>query len=78
VRPACRLHQLFGGFQQSEIRTITAELDPFNHAWIFDGYFFDQINGSDTERRFDRISNPLLGGGRTAVLLADYDIDQAN
>jgi len=41
----------YSGFQQSEIRHAHAELDPFNHAWIFDGYIFDETNGGDTERR---------------------------
>jgi hypothetical protein len=54
--------------------TLTAELDPFNHAWIFDGYFFDQINGSDTERRSIGFQTRYSVAGRTAVLLADYDI----
>jgi len=54
--------------------TLTAELDPFNHAWIFDGYIFDETNGGDTERRSVGFQTRYSVAGRTAVLLADYDI----
>jgi hypothetical protein len=54
--------------------TLTAELDPFNHAWIFDGYIFDETIGSDTERRSIGFQTRYSVAGRTAVLLADYDI----
>jgi tetratricopeptide (TPR) repeat protein len=54
--------------------TVTAELDPFNHAWIFDGYIFNETIGGDTERRSIGFQTRYSVAGRTAVLLADYDI----
>jgi hypothetical protein len=36
-------HQRFG--------TVSAEFDPFHHAWIFDTYIFDETNSGLTERR---------------------------
>jgi hypothetical protein len=54
--------------------TVTAELDPFNHAWIFDAYVFDETIGGDTERRSIGFQTRYSVAGRTAVLLADYDI----
>jgi hypothetical protein len=49
-------------------------LDPFNHAWIFDGYIFDETNGGDTERRSVGFQTRYSTAGRTAVFLVDYDI----
>jgi tetratricopeptide (TPR) repeat protein len=54
--------------------TVTAELDPFNHAWIFDAYIFNETIGGDTERRSIGFQTRYSVAGRTAVLLADYDI----
>jgi methionine salvage enolase-phosphatase E1 len=54
--------------------TVTAELDPFNHAWIFDGYIFDETNGGDTERRSVGLQTRYSVAGRTAVFLVDYDV----
>jgi len=42
--------------------------------WIFDGYIFDETNGGDTERRSVGFQTRYSWAGRTAVLLADYDI----
>jgi len=63
-----------GVSSKQKFGTLTAELDPFNHAWIFDGYIFDELNGSDTERRSIGFQTRYSVAGRTAVLLADYDI----
>jgi len=59
-------HQQFG--------TITAELDPFHQAWIFDAYVFDQTDGGATERRSIGFQSRYSQWGRTAVFLVDYDI----
>jgi hypothetical protein len=54
--------------------TITAEFDPFQHQWVFDAYLFDETNGSATERRSVGLQTRYSAPGRTAVVLADYDI----
>lgn len=54
--------------------TVAAEFDPFHHAWVFDTYFFDETNGSFTERRSIGLQTRYFVPGRTIVLLADYDI----
>lgn len=54
--------------------TLTAEFDPFQHRWVFDAYLFDEINGGATERRSVGLQTRYSAPGRTAVVLADYDI----
>ncbi len=59
-------HEKFG--------TVTAEFDPFHQAWVFDTYFFDQINEGLTDRRSIGFQTRYSVAGRTAVMLVDYDI----
>jgi tetratricopeptide (TPR) repeat protein len=59
-------HEKFG--------TLTAEFDPFHQAWVFDAYFFDQINEGLTDRRSIGFQTRYSVAGRTAVMLVDYDI----
>jgi hypothetical protein len=59
-------HQKFG--------TVTAEFDPFHQTWVFDTYFFDQINDGQTDRRSIGLQTRYSELGRTAVVLVDYDI----
>jgi len=54
--------------------TVTAEFDPFHQAWVFDAYFFNQINGGETDRRSIGFQTRYSVAGRTAVMLVDYDI----
>jgi len=59
-------HQRFG--------TVSAEFDPFHHAWIFDTYIFDETNSGLTERRSIGLQTRYFVPGRTVVALVDYDI----
>ena len=59
---------------QQKFGTVAAELGPFRQAWIFDGYFFDQQDAGATERRSLGFQTRYAVPGRSAVLLADYDI----
>jgi tetratricopeptide (TPR) repeat protein len=59
---------------QQKFATVTAEFDPFHQAFVFDTYFFDETNGSATERRSIGVQTRYSVAGRTAVMLADYDI----
>jgi hypothetical protein len=59
-------HEKFG--------TVTAEFDPFHQAWVFDTYFFDQVNEGQTDRRSIGFQTRYSVAGRTAVALIDYDI----
>jgi tetratricopeptide (TPR) repeat protein len=54
--------------------TVTAEFDPFHHAWVFDAYVLDELSGSDTERRSIGLQTRYFMPGLTAVALLDYDI----
>jgi hypothetical protein len=63
-----------GVTSNQKFATLTAELDPFNHAWIFDGYIFDETNAGATERRSVGFQTRYSVAGRTAVFLVDYDI----
>ena len=54
--------------------TVTAEVDPFHHEWVFDAYLFDQTNNGQTERRSIGLQTRYSVPGRTAVILVDYDI----
>jgi hypothetical protein len=56
--------------------TLTAEFGPFRRAWVFDGYIFDEVDaGGATERRALGLQTRYSTSGRSAVLLADYDIE---
>jgi tetratricopeptide (TPR) repeat protein len=59
---------------QQKFGTLTAEFDPFQHRWVFDAYLFDETNGGATERRSVGLQTRYSAAGRTAVVLADYDI----
>jgi tetratricopeptide (TPR) repeat protein len=59
---------------QQKFGTITAEFGPYRQAWVFDTYIFDETNASLTERRSVGFQTRYTGPGRTAVILADYDI----
>jgi len=53
---------------------VSAEFDPFHHAWIFDTYIFDETNSGLTERRSIGLQTRYFVPGRTVVALVDYDI----
>ncbi len=59
---------------KTKFGTLTAELDPFHLAWVFDAYFFDEMVGSQTDRRSIGLQTRYSQPGRTAVLLVDYDV----
>jgi len=59
-------HQKFG--------TVTAEFDPFHHAWVFDTYVLDETTNGLTERRSVGFQTRYFIPGLTAVALVDYDI----
>jgi tetratricopeptide (TPR) repeat protein len=55
--------------------TVQAEFGPYRGAWIFDGYFYDELNAGATERRSVGFETRYSMPGRSAMLLADYDVD---
>jgi tetratricopeptide (TPR) repeat protein len=59
---------------QQKFGTITAEYGPYRQAWVFDTYLFDETNANLTERRSVGFQTRYTGPGRTAVILADYDL----
>lgn len=59
---------------QQKFGTVTAEFGPFRQAWVFDGYLFDEQNAGATERRAVGFQTRYSMPGRSAVLLADYDV----
>ena len=59
---------------QQKFGTVTAEYGPFRQAWVFDAYLFDQIAAGETDRRSIGLQTRYTVPGRTAVILADYDI----
>jgi SPOR domain len=59
---------------QTKFGTVTAEFDPFHLAWVFDAYFFDEMVGSQADRRSIGLQTRYTEPGRTAVVLADYDV----
>ena len=59
---------------QQKFGTVTAEYGPFHQAWVFDAYLFDQIAAGETDRRSIGLQTRYTVPGRTAVILADYDI----
>ena len=60
---------------QTKFGTVTAEFDPFHLAWVFDAYFFDEMVGSQTDRRSVGFQTRYSQPGRTAVVLVDYDAE---
>jgi tetratricopeptide (TPR) repeat protein len=60
---------------QTKFGTVTAEFDPFHLAWVFDAYFFDEMVGSQTDRRSVGFQTRYTQSGRTAVVLVDYDVE---
>jgi hypothetical protein len=54
--------------------TLTTEVDPFHHTWVFDAYLFDELDGSLTERRSIGLQTRYTVPGRTLVMLVDYDV----
>lgn len=60
---------------QTKFGTVTAEFDPFHLAWVFDAYFFDEMVGSQTDRRSVGFQTRYTQPGRTAVVLVDYDVE---
>jgi hypothetical protein len=59
---------------QQKFGTVTAEYGPFRQAWVFDAYLFDQTTAGTTDRRSVGFQTRYTVPGRTAVILADYDI----
>jgi tetratricopeptide (TPR) repeat protein len=59
---------------QQQFATITAEYGPFRQAWVFDAYVFDETTGGTTDRRSIGCQARYSAPGRTAVVLADYDV----
>jgi hypothetical protein len=59
---------------QQKFGTLMAEYGPYRQAWVFDAYFFDELSNGSTERRAVGIQTRYAQGGRSAVMLADYDI----
>jgi tetratricopeptide (TPR) repeat protein len=59
---------------QQKFGTVTAEYGPFRQAWVFDAYLFDQTVAGETDRRSIGLQTRYTVPGRTAVILADYDI----
>jgi hypothetical protein len=59
---------------KQQFGTITAEYSPFHQAWVFDAYLFDETTGGATDRRSVGFQTRYTERGRTAVVLADYDI----
>jgi tetratricopeptide (TPR) repeat protein len=65
----------YSAFQtQQKFGTVTAEYGPFRQAWVFDAYLFDQTVAGETDRRSIGLQTRYTVPGRTAVVLADYDI----
>ena len=60
---------------QTKLGTVTAEYDPFHLAWVFDAYLFDEMVGSQTDRRSIGFQTRYTQPGRTAVVLVDYDVE---
>jgi hypothetical protein len=59
---------------QQKFGTVTAEYGPYRQAWVFDAYLFDQTAAGATDRRSVGFQTRYTVPGRTAVILADYDI----
>jgi tetratricopeptide (TPR) repeat protein len=59
---------------QEKFGTVTVEYGPYRQAWVFDAYLFDETAAGVTERRSVGFQTRYSMSGRTAVVLADYDI----
>jgi tetratricopeptide (TPR) repeat protein len=59
---------------QQKFGTLTVEYGPYRQAWVFDGYLFNETAAGATERRSVGLQTRYTKSGRTAVVLADYDI----
>jgi tetratricopeptide (TPR) repeat protein len=59
---------------QEKFGTVTVEYGPYDQAWVFDAYLFDETAAGATERRSIGLQTRYTMSGRTAVVLADYDI----
>jgi hypothetical protein len=70
--PAYTAYSALSG--KTKFGTVTAEFDPFHLAWVFDAYFFDEMVGSQTDRRSIGFQTRYTQPGRTAVVLVDYDV----
>jgi tetratricopeptide (TPR) repeat protein len=70
--PAYTSYSALSGRQH--FATLTAEFDPFHQAWVFDTYIFDETTNGATERRSIGFQTRYSVPGRTAVMLADYDV----
>ena len=53
--------------------TVSVEYSP-SRSWIFDAYVFDETEGGYTDRRSVGFQTRFSQPGRSAVILADYDI----
>jgi len=58
---------------KEEFGTVAIEWSPL-HNWIFDGYVFNETNEGETDRRTLGFQVRYSQPGRTAIMLADYDI----
>jgi tetratricopeptide (TPR) repeat protein len=56
-----------------EFGTVTVEYSPYQ-SWVFDSYLFNQTAEGATDRRSIGFQTRYSQPGRTAVMLADYDI----
>jgi tetratricopeptide (TPR) repeat protein len=59
---------------QEKFGTVTVEYGPYREALVFDAYVFDETAAGATERRSVGFQTRYTAPGRTAVVLADYDI----
>jgi len=58
---------------QQQFGTAAMEYSP-TRSWIFDGYVYDQLQSGFTDRRSIGFQTRYSQPGRSAVILADYDI----
>ena len=58
---------------QQQFGTVALEYNPFR-SWIFDTYLFDQTESGFTDRRSIGFQTRYSQPGRSAVMLADYDV----
>lgn len=60
---------------QRQFATVTAEYGPYHQAWVFDAYLLNEMTAGSTERRAIGLQTRYSGQGKSAVVLADYDIE---
>jgi tetratricopeptide (TPR) repeat protein len=58
---------------QQQFGTVSVEYSPFR-SWIFDAYVFDETEAGFTDRRSIGFQTRYSQPGRSAVMLADYDV----